>query len=138
MGDGSPEALVNLGDVNASNTDDDETQHAKLMFRKKKNQWVFGGWISEEEDKRRRERDYEVMRTYKGSPEYQAYQRRQELKRFLAEAPSMQEEQVIELLTSTDFSQLPDELKEALANRMLRLEANKDQVDKGLQGANLR
>ena len=78
----------------------------------------------EELRKTERERDYRVMRAYKGSPSFQAFQRRDYLKRLSARIPLMPEEKVIDLLMASDFKELPDDIKEAVANRMLELSNN--------------
>ena len=62
------------------------------------------------------------METSKGSPSFEAYQRKECLKRLLRNAPTMNEARVVELMTSAEFAEFPDELKQALSDRMLQLE----------------
>jgi len=51
------------------------------------------------------------METSKGSPSFEAYQRKECLKRLLRNAPTMDEARVVELMTSAEFSEFPDDPK---------------------------
>ena len=84
-------------------------------------------------DQRQREQDYRVMSTYGGSPSYRKYQEEQLIKRLdenkrrawddlLKRAPFLPESKVVEMMTADDFQELPEQLKKALADRLLELE----------------
>ena len=84
----------------------------------------FENWREEE---RQRPANYEVMRSYEGSPEYQAFQRRKHLEKLLEMTPTLSEAGVVELMTSPDFKEFPAEVQQALTDRMLQLENNATQ-----------
>ena len=79
-----------------------------------------------EEYKRVAQECSDAMETYEGSPSFQAYQRKERLKRLLRNAPSMREARVVELMTAADFEEFPDDLKQALSERMLQLAIKPD------------
>ena len=56
----------------------------------------------------------------------QEYQRKERLKRLLRNAPTMNEARVVELMTAAEFAEFPDDLKQALSDRMLQLEIEPD------------
>ena len=82
--------------------------------------------LSLEERERESARHRECMENYKGSPSFEAYQRKECLKRLLRNAPTMDEARVVELMTSAEFSEFPDDPKQALSDRMLQLEIKPD------------
>ena len=86
-----------------------------------------------EKDQRQREQDYRVMSTYGDSPSYRKYQEEQLIKRLddnkrrawddlLKRAPFLPESKVVQMMTADDFQELPEQLKKALADRLLELE----------------
>ena len=66
------------------------------------------------------------MRSYKGSPSYQAFQRRKHLEKLLEIAPTLSETRVVELMTSPEFKEFSAEVQQALTDRMLQLEIKPD------------
>ena len=64
--------------------------------------------------------------TYEGSQSSQEYQHKERLKRLLRNAPTMNEARVVELMSAAEFAEFPDDLKQALSDRMLQLEIEPD------------
>jgi hypothetical protein len=79
----------------------------------------FENWREEEQQ---RQANAKAMRSYGGSPSYQAFQRRKHMEKLLEMAPTLSEARVVELMTSPDFKELPAEVQQALTDRMLELQ----------------
>ena len=73
------------------------------------------------------------MSTYGDSPSYRKYHEEQLIKRLddnkrrawddlLKRAPFLPESKVVEMMTADDFQELPEQLKQALVDRLLELE----------------